>query len=299
MNVEAWIKAFRLRTLPLSLSSVILGSLLAMWQGSFHLSILIGAMVTTLFLQILSNLANDYGDFQNGIDNEKRVGPERALQSGEINPKSMRWAIAIFITLSLISGIWLLLEASKIVDVGKLLTFFLIGILAIAAAVKYTIGKKPYGYRGMGDIAVFLFFGLTGVGGTYYLHTNEISWIKLLPAISIGLLATGVLNLNNLRDRENDKNSGKHSLVVLLGSRKAKIYHLLLILLAILSALIFTLLNYESAYQWLFLLAVPMLIQNIFTVVKNERPSELDSELKKLALATLIFALTMGIGLNY
>jgi 1,4-dihydroxy-2-naphthoate octaprenyltransferase len=299
MNIEAWIKAFRLRTLPLSLSSVILGSLLAMWQGSFHLEILVGALVTTLFLQILSNLANDYGDFQNGIDNEKRVGPQRALQSGEINPSSMKWAIAIFAVLSLASGIWLLYEASKVVDAIKLLTFLLIGLLAIAAAVKYTIGKKPYGYRGMGDLAVFIFFGLTGVGGTFYLHTNEISWVEILPAVSIGLLATGVLNLNNLRDEENDRISGKHSLVVLLGRKKAKIYHLSLISVAILSALVFTILNYESPYQWLFLMAIPMLFQNMLVVMRNEQPSELDAELKKLAIATLIFALTLGIGLNY
>jgi len=299
MNVESWIKAFRLRTLPLSLSSVILGSLLAMWQDSFHLEILLGALITTLFLQILSNLANDYGDFQNGIDNEKRVGPSRALQSGDINPSSMKWAIAIFALLSLASGVWLLYEASKTIDTGKLLTFLLIGLLAIAAALKYTIGKKPYGYRGMGDIAVFIFFGLTGVGGTYYLHTNEISWVEILPAVSIGLLATGVLNLNNLRDEENDKISGKHSMVVLLGRKKAKIYHFLLVFLAILSALIFTILNYESPYQWLFLLAIPMLIQNILVVFRNERASELDPELKKLAIATLIFALTLGVGLNY
>jgi len=299
MNVEAWIKAFRLRTLPLSLSSVVLGSLLAMWQGSFHLEILIGAMVTTLFLQILSNLANDYGDFQNGIDNEKRIGPERTLQSGEIDPANMKWAIAIFTALSLISGVWLLLEASKILNLGKLLTFLLIGLLAIAAAVKYTIGKKPYGYRAMGDVAVFIFFGLVGVGGTYYLHTNGISWVELLPAVSIGLLATGVLNLNNLRDEENDRLSGKQSLVVLLGRKKAKIYHFSLIIAAILSALVFTLLNYESPYQWLFLIATPMLIQNILVVFRNEQASELDGELKKLAIATLIFALTMGIGLNY
>jgi len=299
MNIEAWINAFRLRTLPLSLSSVVLGSLLAMWQGSFHLEILLGALTTTLFLQILSNLANDYGDFQNGVDNSKRVGPVRALQSGEINPKSMKWAIAIFALLALASGVWLLYEASKVVDAIKLLTFLLIGLLAIAAAIKYTVGKNPYGYRGMGDVAVFVFFGLAGVGGTYYLHTNEISWVEILPAVSIGLLATGVLNLNNLRDEENDRLSGKNSLVVILGRSKAKLYHVCLISIAIASALVFTILNYESPYQWLFLLAVPMLVQNIIVVVRNKRASELDPELKKLAMGTLIFALTLGIGLNY
>ena len=299
MDVVAWLKAFRLRTLPLSLSSIILGSLLAMWQGSFHLEILIGAMLTTLFLQILSNLANDYGDFQNGVDNNERVGPERSLQSGEIGPTQMKWAIVVFAILSLGSGIWLLWQASNIVDPIKLLTFLLLGLLAIAAAIKYTMGKNPYGYRGMGDVAVFIFFGITGVGGTFYLHTNDISFTELLPAVSIGLLATGVLNLNNLRDEENDRKSGKRSLVVIMGRTRAKIYHVLLVSVAIITAVSFTLLNYHSPYQWLFLLSMPLLVQNILTVVKNEQPSELDPELRKLALATLIFALTFGIGLNY
>ena len=299
MDVVAWLKAFRLRTLPLSLSSIILGSLLAMWQGSFHLEILIGAMLTTLFLQILSNLANDYGDFQNGVDNNERVGPERSLQSGEIGPTQMKWAIVVFAILSLGSGIWLLWQASNIVDPIKLLTFLLLGLLAIAAAIKYTMGKNPYGYRGMGDVAVFIFFGITGVGGTFYLHTNDISFTELLPAVSIGLLATGVLNLNNLRDEENDRKSGKRSLVVIMGRTRAKIYHVLLVSVAIITAVSFTLLNYHSPYQWLFVLPMPLLVQNILTVVKNEQPSELDPELRKLALATLIFALTFGIGLNY
>lgn len=299
MNIEAWIKAFRLRTLPLALSSVILGSLLAMWQGSFHLEILMGALVTTIFLQILSNLANDYGDYKSGVDNDDRIGPERALQSGDISVTSMKWGIVICALLSLASGIWLLYNASKIVGTTKLFSFLLIGLLAIAAAIKYTVGKNPYGYQGFGDLAVFLFFGLTGVGGTFFLHTNHITWIELLPAMSIGLLATGVLNLNNLRDEKNDRKQGKHSMVVLLGKKKAKIYHTFLISTAIIATVVFTFLNFESVYQLLFLIAVPMLIQNILTVLNNEQSSELDPELKKLALATLIFALTLGIGLNY
>jgi 1,4-dihydroxy-2-naphthoate octaprenyltransferase len=298
-NMVSWFRAFRLRTLPLSFSSIILGSLLALWKGSFYVDILIGALVTTLFLQILSNLANDYGDFKNGLDNQNRVGPERSVQSGEISLRAMRNAIILFSILAFASGLWLLKAASKSIDFGTLIIFLSIGVLAILAALKYTMGKKPYGYRGMGDIAVFLFFGLAGVAGTYFLHTNELSWEEFLPAIAIGLLATGVLNLNNMRDEENDRNSGKRSLVVIMGQKKAKLYHAFLILGAIASAVTFTLLHFNSIYQFLFLLAVPMLLQNLIVVFRNEKPSELDSELKKLALATLIFAITMGIGLNY
>lgn len=298
-NMVSWFRAFRLRTLPLSFSSIILGSLLALWKGSFYVEILIGALITTLFLQILSNLANDYGDYKNGLDNDNRKGPERSVQSGEISLKAMRNAIILCSILAFASGLWLLKAASKNIDFGTLIIFLSIGILAILAALKYTIGKKPYGYRGMGDIAVFLFFGLTGVAGTYFLHTNNLSWEEFLPAISIGLLATGVLNLNNMRDEENDRNSGKRSLVVIMGQKKAKIYHGFLILGAITSAVTFTLLHYTSNYQFLFLLAVPMLLQNLIVVIRNQIPSELDNELKKLALATLIFAVTMGVGLNY
>ncbi len=298
-TVEAWFKAFRLRTLPLSFSSIILGSLLALWKGSFYINILLGALATTLFLQILSNLANDYGDFKNGVDNPSRRGPKRTVQSGEISLKSMRVAIGIFALLAFLSGLWLLMEASKTVGMKTIYFFLGLGVLAIVAAIKYTVGKKPYGYQGLGDIAVFIFFGLTGVTGTYFLHTNEINLHEILPAVSIGLLATGVLNLNNMRDEENDRNSGKNSLVVRLGQRNAKIYHTLLIFGALISAIVFTLIEYHSPYQFIFLLAAPMLFQNVSVVARNEAPSELDLELKKLALTTLLFAVTMGLGLIY
>lgn len=298
-KVESWFRAFRLRTLPLSFSSVILGSLLALWRDSFDIWILVGALSTTLFLQVLSNLANDYGDFKNGVDNHNRVGPERSVQSGQISPREMLTAIIICGILALVSGVGLLYEASKQMDNATLLIFFVVGILAIAAAIKYTVGKNPYGYKGLGDIAVFIFFGITGVAGTYFLHTQEFGWIEILPAVSIGLLATGVLNLNNMRDIENDRSSGKKSLVVILGLKKAKTYHALLVLGAIASSVVFTLLRYQSGYQFLFLVAVPMLIQNVLTVKNSRLSSDFDAELKKLALATLIFAVTLGIGLNY
>lgn len=298
-KLESWLKAFRLRTLPLSFSSVILGSFLAYNKGYFELGVLIGALLTTLFLQVLSNLANDYGDAVNGVDNDFRIGPQRSIQSGEISLKEMKWGIVIFTILSLFSGIWLLVKGTKGLDVSAGLILLGIGLVAIAAAIKYTIGKKPYGYIGFGDLAVFLFFGLTGVMGTYFLHSQQISLDEFLPAISIGLLATGVLNLNNLRDRENDKASGKRSLVVIMGLPKARIYHAFLICSAIAASIAYTLLNYQSIYQFLYIITFPIIIQNILVVFKNERPADLDPELKKLAISTLLFAITFGIGLIY
>ncbi len=299
VKIEAWFKAFRLRTLPLSFSSVILGSMLAADMGSFNLKILLGALVTTLFLQVLSNLANDYGDSVSGVDNDKRSGPIRSVQSGEISASEMRFAIGLCALLALGAGIWLLLESSKKISFNSILAFFLLGVAAIVAAIKYTVGKNPYGYKGFGDLAVFIFFGIVGVSGTYFLHTSEFTWMTMLPAVSVGLLATGVLNLNNMRDIENDSASGKRSLVVLMGLRSAKIYHTLLISLALLAALAFTLLRFQSVYQFLFLISLPLLYQNVRIVWSTNRESDLDAELKKLALATLIFSITLGLGLIY
>jgi 1,4-dihydroxy-2-naphthoate octaprenyltransferase len=299
MKASAWLSAFRLRTLPLAFSSVILGSLLALSSGSFYIEILIASLLTTLFLQVLSNLANDYGDHSSGVDNDKRVGPQRAVQSGEITPKEMLVGIAICALLALGSGIWLLLEAISSVGLKSVLIFFGIGLLAITAAITYTVGKRPYGYIGLGDVMVFIFFGIVGVGGTFYLHTNEMELLDLLPAVSIGLLATGVLNLNNMRDEHGDREAGKRSLVVLMGLKRARIYHAFLIITAMVSALAYTALRYNSPYQFLFLISFPVLIQNIFAVFHTEPQSELDKELKKLALSTLVFSLTFGIGMIY
>lgn len=298
-KTEAWFKAFRLRTLPLSMSSVILGSLMALYKDSFDLAILIGALLTTLFLQILSNLANDYGDFINGVDNHGRLGPERSVQSGVIKAGEMKTAIVLFTLLSFGSGIWLLLSAADNIRFGAVTVFFLLGVVAIGAAIKYTVGKNPYGYQGLGDVAVFIFFGLTGVGGTYYLHTAEISFSELLPAISVGALSTGVLNLNNMRDHDNDKVSGKRSLVVLMGLERARIYHVALLAVALISALTYTILNFRTGYQLLFLITVPLIFQNAGVVLRTDRASDLDKELKKLALTTLLFSLTFGLGLVY
>lgn len=299
IKIEAWVRAFRLRTLPLSLSSVILGSLLAFNKGLFSTPVLLGALITTLFLQILSNLANDYGDSSHGVDNKNRVGPKRGVQSGEISATEMRNGIIFFSILALTSGIWLLMKVSHKLDTAMIFAFFGLGILAIAAAIKYTVGKNPYGYAGFGDFAVFLFFGLAGVAGTFYLHAGMLHWHELLPAVSIGLLATGVLNLNNIRDIKNDEDTGKRSFAVIIGIRGARFYHTLLIVFAVGASVAYTLLNFHSAYQFIFLITLPLLIQNISVVCTSSRASELDEELKKLVFATLLFALTMGIGLIY
>ncbi len=295
-KTKAWIHAFRLRTLPLALSSIILGTLLAASQDKFNNSIFILAISTTLFLQILSNLANDLGDSISGADNENRIGPERAVQSGVISKKEMKKMLFIFIALSLISGSFLIYEAAQFITQQQAFVIFGIGILAILAAINYTVGKNPYGYMGFGDFFVFIFFGLVGVIGSYFLHTGYLQWDIFLPANSIGLLSTGVLNLNNMRDIENDAKTGKKTLVVKMGSKAAKNYHLIILSLAMFSAVTFSILNFKSIYQLIYILSFPMILRNIKIVKENTNPRDLDPELKKLALTCFFFSLTFGIG---
>lgn len=296
-KISAWMHAFRLRTLPLAMSSTILGSFVAAAERKFSWRVFILASATTVLLQILSNIANDYGDFKNGKDNEDRIGPLRMVQSGQITPRQMLLAIAIVITLTLISGISLIFSGTTGQgDIVKLL-FLILGIGAIIAAVKYTVGKNPYGYKGFGDIFVFIFFGLIGVLGTFYLHTHYFKPDLILPAASIGFLSMGVLNLNNMRDYQSDKKAMKRTLVVIMGSENAKFYHLGLIGGAIGTIIVYTLLNFTSPFQFLFLLPVPFLVQNIIIVFKNKKPIELNNQLRNLSLSTLLFAITFGIGL--
>jgi 1,4-dihydroxy-2-naphthoate octaprenyltransferase len=297
MNLRIWIKAFRLRTLPLALSSAILGSFLAYAQGSFRWEILLLAILTTLFLQLLSNLANDYGDAMHGTDNVNRLGPLRVTQSGLITKTRMRTMIVVFVILSLTTGCMLIFTGLHHIGWKTILVFFLLGVSAIFAAIKYTVGKNPYGYIGLGDIFVFIYFGIVGVAGTYYLHVNTFDpWI-LLPASAIGMLSSGVLNLNNMRDVENDSRSGKRTLVVHIGSEAAKIYHLVLISLSILFSLVYTFVHFNSFYQFLFMLTCPLFALNVIVVMKSKEPVELNNELKKLALSTFAFSVTFGLGL--
>jgi 1,4-dihydroxy-2-naphthoate octaprenyltransferase len=297
LQIKAWIEAFRLRTLPLALSSVALGCFVAYYDGIFSLKVSILAATTTLFLQVLSNLANDYGDSKHGLDNAERVGPVRAVQSGIIAPSAMKRVVILFMGLSLVSGLWLIYEGTKGIPFFYVVLFLVLGVGAIAAAVKYTIGKNPYGYSGFGDLFVFIFFGLTGVLGTYFLNTHTLQWDVLLPGAAMGFLSAGVLNLNNMRDRVNDKVNGKNTLVVIMGIEKARWYHLFLLLGSVICGMTYMLINYHSPFQMLFLLTLPLLWINAVVVFRNTMPEELDPYLKKLAIASLLFSLTFGIGL--
>lgn len=304
MDVKSFVKAARLRTLPLSISGIIVGSVLgnnnviseiyerpSIWTSSiFWLAIL-----TTIGFQVLSNFANDYGDGVKGSD-KNRTGEVRMVSTGAITPKQMKFAMLITTIITLVIALLLIYVAFGSENFGYSILFLGLGIASIASAIKYTVGNSAYGYSGFGDVFVFLFFGLLSVVGSYFLYTKHINFKIFLPAISVGLLSTAVLNLNNLRDREEDKKNNKNTLVVKLGNVKAKKYHYFLILTALISAFVYVFLDFRTIYQLAFLVAFIPLFKNMKTVAKNKMPSELDSELKKVALSTFLFAILFGSG---
>lgn len=296
-SIKHWLKAARLRTLPLSLSGIILGSFLAFSNGYFNPFILFLAILTTVGFQVISNFANDYGDGVKGTDNDERIGPMRALQSGDITPKQMLLAIKISAVLTFLIALLLIFISFGKENIFYSVLFFLLGIGSIAAAIKYTMGKNAYGYSGFGDIFVFVFFGLLSVCGTYFLYTQKLDYTIFFPAFSMGLLSVGVLNLNNMRDRLSDKKSGKNTLVVKIGSEFAKYYHYYLIFAAFLFALLYTMIHFKSIWQFLFLIAFIPIFIHLKTVYKNKEPKELDPELKKLALSTFLFVILFGLGI--
>ena len=303
--MNPWIAAARPRTLPLALASIILGSLLALANLQFSWKITLLASLTTIFLQILSNFANDYGDAVSGKDTDQRVGPRRAVATGDITREAMLRGIVITAVLSLISGIWLLIESFRDADFSgrgvagtpvRFWFFLILGLLSIAAAVGYTNGKRPYGYAGFGDIAVLIFFGWVGVLGTYFLHTLSFVPLLLLPATSVGLFATGVLNINNIRDIETDTLTGKRSIPARLGLPLAIRYHWGLLIADMACALTYSFLNDASWPGYVYVLAFPLFVLNGRAVATHKRPAELNARLGQLALSTLLFVLLFGVG---
>jgi 1,4-dihydroxy-2-naphthoate octaprenyltransferase len=296
-TIKIWLQAFRLRTLPLALSNAVMGSFLALSIGAFRWSVFVFSILTITILQIISNLANDYGDAVSGADSYDRVGPQRVTQSGLVTQQAIKRMIAFFILLAVVFGSMLVYVGMRGMQNKQILLFLTLGLAAIVAALKYTIGKNPYGYRGLGDLFVFIFFGLVGVIGTFYLHTHVFHFIAIIPAIIIGLLSTGVLNINNIRDIDSDRESGKNTLVVKFGLRFARLYHITLVGSAMILSIVFTLHYSFSPWQWIFLITFPLFFRNCLRVYQNKNAEEINGELKNLALTTFLFSLLMGLGL--
>lgn len=290
-KIKAWISAARLRTLPLSISGIVTAGAAAKVSGNFNWSIFFLALATTLGFQILSNFANDYGDGIKGTDNQERVGPKRAMQSGILTAKDLKYGMVITTIITLLLASLLIFIAFGMEHFILSVIFFNLGIAAIIAAITYTVGKSAYGYRSLGDVFVFLFFGLVGVMGSYFLFTQDLNNYILFPAIAIGLMSTAVLNLNNMRDRITDARANKITLAVLLGERRIKIYHAALIIFALICAIIYFSVLPGTIIRFLPLIAFLPLLWNVRKVIKNKSASLLDPELKKVALSTFLFSI--------
>lgn len=290
-----WFSTARPKTLPLALASIIVGSALAYWAGNFDGITTFLALLTTTLLQILSNFANDYGDHVKGSDTAERIGPLRAIQHGAITGEQLKKSLYIVGGLGFFSGVFLIAYAYQ--SIQDLVVFLSLGIIAIIAAITYTVGKKPYGYLGLGDISVLIFFGFLAVLGTFYLQAHSLPAITFLPAFGCGLLSVAVLNINNLRDIEQDRKAGKTTLIVRIGSQNGRRYHVVLLSLAVLSYFIFGLIAFEHWYSFLFLLALPLLIKHGRFVYQHKDPSELRPILGQMAGLALLTNLLFSLGL--
>ena len=294
-RTQAWLESLRPKTLPLGLIAIVTGSALAYWTGHFELPIALLAILTAGTLQILSNLANDYGDAVKGTDTEERLGPLRGMQKGVITPVQMKKALIINVIISCVSGIALIIVACKKPE--DAIGFLVMGLLAIVADITYTVGKRPYGYMGLGDISVLIFFGWLSVIGTYYLQANAFNIVTLLPATACGLLSVAVLNINNMRDLENDIQAGKNTLAVRLGASGSRIYHTCVIAIAIICLIVFTLIYMHHWTAWLFLLAVPMLLLHIKRVNADLSGEAMRPLLEHMVKAALLTNILFSLGL--
>ena len=293
---KTWMKAARPRTLLLSFSGVLLGGFLAYSvgpsTGSGTLTIVLCAL-TAILLQVLSNFANDYGDFKKGVDGIHRKGPQRELQSGTITEKEMKYGLAVTSGLCLISGALLIFVFARLTW-QELAVFAALGLGAVLAALFYTLGKHPYGYRGLGDLYCFLFFGWAAVAGTFYLTTKALDFSVLLPAAAMGFLSNAVLNINNMRDYENDMASGKNSLVVKLGLKKAFVYHCLLIIGAFVCMTVFLALKGTPYYTYVFWLLFPLFLKDL-VAIKKTYPEQLDPFLGRQVKHSFLLVLVFGV----
>ncbi|MGV7091617.1 1,4-dihydroxy-2-naphthoate polyprenyltransferase [Siccibacter turicensis] len=288
---QAWLESLRPRTLPLAFASVVVGSALAFWQGVFDPLIALLALLTAGLLQILSNLANDYGDAVKGSDKPDRIGPLRGMQKGVITQAQMKRALIVTVVLICLSGLALVAVSCR--TPADFLGFLLLGLLAIIAAITYTVGTRPYGYMGLGDVSVLLFFGWLSVIGTWYLQAHTLIAAVFLPATACGLLAAAVLNINNLRDIESDRLNGKNTLAVRLGPVMARRYHAGLLAATLVCFALFNLIWLQTLWGWLFLLSTPVLLRQARYVLRETSPLAmrpmLERTVKGALLANLLF----------
>ncbi len=293
-KTKAWLDSLRPKTLPLAFASIVTGTAIACWHGSFKPGVALLTLFTAGLLQILSNLANDYGDAVKGSDKEDRIGPLRGIQTGAITLAELRRALLITILLTVVSGSVLVTLACE--KPGDIVAFLGLGLLAIVAAITYTVGNKPYGYIGLGDISVLIFFGWLSVAGSYYLQTGYFDSIVILPATACGLLAVAVLNINNLRDIDSDRENGKNTLAVRLGSHKARCYHMGLLMTAPVCLALFATFYLHTLTGWLFILALPLLVKQGCYVLRETTAFSMRPMLEKTVKGALLTNLLFAVG---
>ena len=291
-TIQPWIQAARLRTLPLSISGILVGSAYAYFQHTFEWIIFVLALCTTLSFQILSNFANDYGDGIKGTD-ANRIGEKRLVASGEITSTQMKKAIIINSVVAFVLAVALIYFAFGQENFVYSFTFLVLGLASIAAAIKYTVGNNAYGYSGFGDVFVFVFFGLVAVIGSNFLYSKSIDIILFLPATAIGMLSTAVLNLNNMRDIENDSIANKNTIVVKFGLKWAKQYQHFLIIVPFLCLFVFSI--GVKTQIFLSIIVFIFLLKHLEKVRKSTTPEEFDPELKKVALGTFVLSILIWI----
>lgn len=298
-RLKAWISASRPRTLFLAFSVALCGNAIAFSTGNFNILVFILTSLLTLALQLLSNLSNDLGDFEHGTDiTGNRIGPQRALQSKAITAKAMKRAIYFCSLLCAVIGISLLYHSLQFINIPYIIVLTGVGIACIFAAIKYTSGKNPYGYKGWGDFFSFLFFGPVAIIGTYFLHTGNIDFIPVLPSISLGLLTASVLNINNIRDIENDEESGKITIPVRIGLQNAKHYHSLLNFAAFFCLVIYNILYANYYYQTIYMVVFLFFFGINYKIYKTSEKKDLDPYLKQTALTTFLLSLLFSICIN-
>ncbi|HEY1843618.1 MAG TPA: 1,4-dihydroxy-2-naphthoate polyprenyltransferase [Buttiauxella sp.] len=291
---QAWLESLRPRTLPLAFASIVCGSALAYWQGVFDPAVALLALLTAGLLQILSNLANDYGDAVKGSDKEDRIGPLRGMQKGVITQPQMKRALIVTVVLICLSGLSLVAVACR--TPADFIGFMVLGLMSIVAAITYTVGTRPYGYMGLGDISVLVFFGWLSVAGSWYLQAHMLAPLVFLPATACGLLATAVLNINNLRDIDSDRENGKNTLAVRLGPVLARRYHVCLLMGSLLCLAVFNLVWLKSLWGWLFILAAPILFKQAMFVMREKEPVAMRPMLERTVKAALLINLLFAIG---
>lgn len=296
MNIKAAIKSMRLRTLPLSIAGVLLGILLALSDWEVDMWTAIAIVLTTVNLQILSNLSNELGDVIKGTDTADRLGPSYGLNSGALSIHQMKVLIGTFAGLCIVTGTAMTWRAfGTLLDLTSIMVLML-GAAAIAGAMKYTLGPNPYGYRAKGDIYVFLFFGLVSVLGSYFVCTRGMGlhWKLLLPAAGVGFFSVGVLNVNNIRDMKTDA-VNRVTVAIKLGEKRARIYQTALICLGWSCMGAYCLLCWPSWWHWLWVLTLPLYCRHLY-VVWTRSDRALDPALPLLVMSTFLLCLLMGIG---